>query len=38
MGIISLLCSAWPSDNLWANIIKLFDVGSKSNFTLPKTK
>ncbi len=28
MGIISLLCSAWPSDNLWANIIKLFDVGS----------
>ena len=28
MDIIVFLCSAWPADNFWANIIKVFDVGS----------
>ncbi len=28
MDIINLFCSAWPADNFWATLIKLFDVGS----------
>ena len=28
MDVISLICSAWPADNFWATLIKIFDVGS----------
>jgi YidC/Oxa1 family membrane protein insertase len=28
MDIINLLCSAWPQNNFWATLIKIFDVGS----------
>lgn len=28
MDIINLLGSSWPTDNVWANIIKIFDIGS----------
>lgn len=28
MGFITQICSVWPQDNTWANIIKIFDVGN----------
>ncbi len=28
MDIVNLLCSAWPQNNFWATLIKIFDVGS----------